>query len=459
MSRRVLVVGAGISGLALAHALRERGADPLVLEASERAGGKIRSTREDGFLCESGPTGMLLREPALERLLRSVGLEDRLTAASKASRRRELLSSGKLRPVPGGPGGLVTTSLLGPLGKLRLLGDLLLPRGPAGQGGDESVADFAARRLGRQAARQVFFPLVSGLYAGDAAATSLPAAFPFLAALEREHRSLLVGAVRRLRQRPASPAPARGLHSFPDGMEELPRALARALGDRLRTRSRILGLTRSRGCYQVAVAQDDGVNAVEVDAVALAVPAYEAAGILAGLAPAAADALAGIPYAPIALVSLGYHARAVAPGTLDGFGFLVPPGEATRLLGVAYASTAFAGRAPEGGVLVSARLGGTADPDLVTRSDDELVGLAHEELARLTGLRAPPCFRHVVRHTAALPQYTLGHSARVDAVAAAEARLPGLRVTGNALRGAGIPDCVRNAGPVADALLAGELPN
>ena len=448
-TRRVIIAGAGISGLALAHDLRARGLDPLVLEQAPRAGGKIHSEQRAGYLCEWGPAGLQGDEPAVQRLRRELALDGRVEPAQPAARRRFVVAEGELMPVPTSPRQLLRTRLLGPAAKLRALGDLVLGRGPVSQGSEESVAAFARRRLGRSAAERVLYPLVSGLYAGDPEQISVGDAVPWLAALEQRERSLIVGGLRKLWQ--ARGQQRRGLISFKRGLEELTAALARELGPRLRLDTVVETVTRDRGQLQLGVRQGGERRTLEADAVVLALPAPQAAAVVAPLSPALPRVLGAIPYVPVVLVHLGY-----APGALarppDGYGFLVAPDEPPGLLGAVFASSVFSQRAPLAHALVSTRLGGARNPELVHLSDAELTQLAMARLTPLLGARQEPAFVRVVRHVEALPQYTLGHAARIAAIDAAEQHQPGLYFTGNAYRGLGIPDCIRNAATLAQRI-------
>lgn len=443
---RAIVVGGGISGLAIARALRARGVEPLVLESERRAGGKVRSERAGGYLVEHGPSGILGGEPAVTELVRELGLEDRVVAARPAARSRYIAVRGTLEPVPRGPGSFLRSRILSPRAKLRLLGDLFLPRGASGRGEEESVGAFARRRLGAGAAERIFAPLVSGIFAGDSEQLSLQSAFPRLAALERDHRSLILGALRG-----GQPRVRAGLSTFPGGVEELVQALVRDLGDAVRLGVRVDSVERRADGFAVATVGPDGDREeLSAAAVVLASPAHASARLVRGLDGLLASTLSSIPYAAVALVELGYPERAL-PSPLDGFGFLVPPRERLQLLGAVFTSAVFDGRAPSGHVLVSARLGGL-NAEVLHRTDDAVIQLAHEDLARVLGVAERPAFARVIRHERALPQYTLGHRERIERLRAGEARTPGLFLAGNALEGPGIPDCIRAAAGRAAAV-------
>jgi len=232
----VVIAGAGISGLALAHSLRARGVPVLVLERDNRPGGKIASDHRDGFLCEQGPASYLDRSSALTRMAGELGLSDRIVLATDAAQRRLVASGDQLHDTPLDGKSLFASRLLSLPAKLRMLVDLALPRGPSGKGGEESVAAFGRRRLGRQAGERLLQPLVSGLYAGDATQVSLPSAFPLVATMERVDRSFLLAMRKELRPKTGAPR----LSSFQNGMDEFTAALGRALGDDLRLGTRVL---------------------------------------------------------------------------------------------------------------------------------------------------------------------------------------------------------------------------
>lgn len=430
------VIGGGISGLTAAHALVARGHDVVLVDDGDQPGGLIATTRVEGFLCEQGPQAVLDGAEEVRALIASAGLESRIVRALPASRRRSVYVGGALRPVPTSPPALLKTSLLGARGKLRLLREPFVRRGG---GEDESVFDFVARRFGAEAAARAAAPALIGVYAGDAGALSVAAAFPRLVALEREHGSILRGMFRaRGGSRMGRPV------SFPDGLAELPRALAAALGPRRRA-ARVRALEPRAGGWRVVL---DG-ETLEAERAVLATPAAATAALLAPHAPAAAEALRAIPHAPVAVVCLGF--RAPAAGTpelgmdLDSYGFVVARGEGIKVLGCQIESSVFPGRAPEGGVLLRVLVGGTFDPALVDADDQTLAAQATGDLRRAAGLRRDPDLVRVFRARPGIPQYQRGHLARVRAVDEGLARLPGLSVIGHALRGVGLSACIQTA--------------
>lgn len=443
----VVIAGAGISGLALAFELRRLGVSVLVLESDARAGGKIQSDHRAGYLCERGPASYLDRSGSIAALARALGIEENVIWAGDAAERRLVASHGRFHDTPRTAGELARSPLLPLSAKLRVGLDLVLPRGPSARGGDESVAAFTRRRLGGVAGERLLQPLVSGLYAGDPEQVSLPAAFPLVAAMERDRRSFLLAMRREMAAARAKSAPR--LASFASGLDELTSALARSLGPDLHLGARVLRVGQAPSGFEVTVEEARGVATLAADAVALALPAHVACAVTATLDPAVSETLTQIPYVPVTLVHLGYPVSAFSR-PLDAYGFFVPPSEPLRVLGGIFPSQFFAGRAPSGFHLLSIRTGGARHPEAFTLPDDELRALAEGEVQRLVGLQGPAAFVHIVRHERALPQYTVGHLARVAAVEAAERRHPGLFFHGNAYHNAGVPELVRRSTQLAE---------
>ena len=317
------------------------------------------------------------------------------------------------------------------------------------------MAEFATRRLGPQAYQRLVDPFVSGIFAGDPTRISLKAALPRLAELEAEYGSLITASRKLKKQRSkddhgGAAGPGGRLTSFPGGVSQLIDALGAALGDRVRLGTAVSALTRTANGWTV-VAGD--LTLADLDAVVLAVPAYAASQLLSGVDSDFKAPLADIPYAPVAVVALGYP-RAAVEASLDGFGFLIPSSEERPVLGCLWTSSIFPGhRSPADHVLLRSMVGGARMPELAMKSDDELTTLVREQLQQIMGLDAAPTFVNIARHKAAIPQYETGHLDRLAAVNAALERYPGLHVTGNAFRGVGINDCTREAEALASKLM------
>lgn len=446
----VVVVGGGIAGLTCAWRLHRAGREALVLEQAPESGGNTRTSVEGGYRLERGPHTFMASARAVFDLVEALGLEDALVPTRPEATARFIARRGRLHPVPTGPLSFLTTSLLSLKGKLALAAEPW--RNERGEPND-TAAQFFDRRFGREAARVLAGAFVSGVYAGDPSLLSAPAAFPLFWRFEQESGSMIRGAMKHRReQRRADEAagrtPRKGLFSFTEGMGQLPAALAAALGDRCRTGVEVRAVEAASEGFRTITAAGE----VRSRSVVVATPPKVASGLLRGLDEELSTLLLGVPLAPVAVVYLGYGRR--CPPIPDGFGFLVPRGEGLRTLGVLFPSRLFDGRAPDGGDLLTAYIGGMTDPDALDLADDELEGIVRSELADLTGLDSEPEHVRVRRYEAAIPQLVLGHLERVEGVKRRLAAVPGLVLAGNYLKGVGVKDAVASGDEAAEAVLA-----
>ncbi|HEY3203840.1 MAG TPA: protoporphyrinogen oxidase [Thermoanaerobaculia bacterium] len=435
MSGRSIVVGGGLSGLAAAHTLAKAGHEVLVLEASDRPGGVVRTERRDGFLLEAGPNTV---RPTAElwRLIEELGLAGEVLLADARSP-RYVDFGGELHAVPMSPAGLLTTGLLSTAGKLRLLAEPFRRRRGTPE---ESVRDFFSRRLGPEVADRLVEPFVAGIFAGSAARLSMTAAFPRLALWEREHGSLLRGGLASRRKARTATSVPKGLLTFRGGFQTLPEALAGSLGSAFRARVAVEALTLSGGRWIVHTSG----KSYPAKTVVVAAPAYRASMLLSSFAPEAARALSQIPHPPLAVLHLAWPESALRR-PLRGFGHLVVPDPRRRILGAVWTSALFPDRAPSGMVLLTVFLGGARDPGALDLSDEELSALAARDLAAERLAPGDPRLLMLTRWERAIPQYERGHEDRIRALARAEAQWPGLRLLGNYRGGVSVADVIASA--------------
>ena len=445
----VAIVGAGISGLATGFLLTtlRPDVDVTIFEREASPGGKVRSTRRGGFTFDWGPNGLLTNASATLELVEALGLSGELLPAAEVAQRRYLYHDGGLRPLPDSPADFLRSELISPTGKLRaLLEPLLATR----VNREESVFGFLQRHFGSGVASTFAGPLVVGTTAGDARKLSLDALVPSFRNLERERRSLLLeGLARQLRRRPGEGHRSRPNSFRAGGVQRLTDALAARLGASLRCGVGVAALERiGEAGLRILL---DGGEAVEVERVVLATPAFTSAELLEPHLPEASELLAAIPYVDVQVFGFGFD-RVDVPRRLDGSGFVVPRGEGVRCLEVLWSSAVFPDQAPEGKVMLRVIAGGTVDPDFASLSPEEALAALRRDLEITMGITVEPDYCEAIRWRRGIPQYLLGHRARLERIEAALTALPGVTLVGDGYRGVGIDACVRDAKRVATAL-------
>jgi protoporphyrinogen/coproporphyrinogen III oxidase len=456
ISAPVIVIGGGISGLACAFRLKQRGIPVLLLEKSERFGGVVESIHEDGFLFERGPQSFTLTAP-LNELIDAAGLSGELLRSARRLP-RYIYVGGKLVAAPMSPFSLLTTSLLSASTKWKLLTEPFRRTHPPTE--DESIASFVRRKFGTSLLDNFAAPFVSGVYAGDPEKLSMRSAFPQVHEWEKNHGSLLRGAIRKMRSRPKNPGvkKVRGICSLTGGFGSLFDALGAQLGDSARLGVGVDAVIRNNSTHaenfevRCTIGDEGGAARSESLAASAVICATETAAAGAMLAPSSQQftrSLARVTYAPVAVVSAGYRREAVGRA-LDGFGFLVPRAEGLRVLGCVWNSTLFPGRTPEGQVLLTSFAGGALNPELCAWSEERIASAAHEDLARVLNIKEQPVARHVHVYQRAIPQYNLGHRGILAELKWTCSATPGLFLAGNYLEGPATGACVERAFRVAE---------
>jgi oxygen-dependent protoporphyrinogen oxidase len=463
-TRKIIVIGGGISGLASAHFVKRiavnqgRSVQVDLFEREVRAGGKFDARHDGGYIVEAGPNGFLDSKPWTLDLVRQLGMGGELLPSDQSAARRYIYSRGRLHELKASP---LSFFLGGPLsipGRLRIMAEPLATTTPRGK--DTSLAEFARRRLGKEALERLLDPMVSGIFAGDPYRMSLRAAFPRISELEEQYGGLTKAMINIAAQRrkakkrgeeqgissgPSGPGGV--LTSFREGVSQLTDRLAANMGERIHTDTQVnrVGVANSR----LKVLTDGGE--FEADGIIVATPADSAASILQDAAPQSSAILSQIPYSPMAVVGVGYDLDDLREPP-NGFGYLIPRVENRKILGALWTSSIFPGnRSPDGKFLIRVMVGGARNHDTPFLPDQELLETVKAELAVTMGLAAEPSFFTVIRWKEAIPLYTVGH---LDRLAEAESGLPpGVVLTGNAYRGVGINDCVREAEMAAEKVL------
>ena len=484
-SQHVVVIGGGLAGLAAAEALLNEppkdaraGRDGIrrvtLIEPSGRVGGVVDTVRRDGWLVERSADSFLAVRPEGVALVERVGLAGELIGVDPRVRRALILHHGRTQAVPPGfrliaPGlmkGILTTPLLSPLGRLRLLYERFVPVRDRSVT-DESLEQFAVRRLGREAFEQLVQPLAAGIWTADPARLSMAAACPEFFAMEIRDGSLWAGEQKRGRAAAGAPQAVGARYgqflTLASGMETLPRRLA----DQLAARGVQFITASATGVWQrpdhgwdvslrkLGVDADAAATSlpttIEADAVIVAVPSGAAAELLRSADPTLATALAAIEYAGSAVVSLGFAREDVAH-PLDAAGVVIPRREGRRILAVSFSSQKFPGRAPEGSVLMRTFVGGALDPETAALDDGRLLPLVLAELRDVLGVRGTPRLVQIDRWRGAMPQYTVGHADRVATIQRLVASHRGLALAGAAYEGVGIPQVIASGQAAAASL-------
>jgi oxygen-dependent protoporphyrinogen oxidase len=450
MQADVIVVGAGISGLATAWNLQRRGLQVVVLEAGTRAGGTIGSLREADCLIETGPNSTLETTPLIAALLDDIGIAGERIDARPAAKNRFVLRQGRLIALPLTPLAFAATRLFSWRAKLALLREPFVAA--SAPDADETLGQFVRRRLGREFLDYAINPFVAGVYAGDPDKLSLRAAFPRLFELEQTYGSLIRGQILGARQRRQNREKSKQnapMLSFRGGMQTLTDGIAQRL-QRFIPATRADRLVRDiQGEWEVAAqASQDGMR-LRAPCVILATPADAAARLVQPHAAPAAAALNEILYPPVASVASRYDRSDVAH-PLDGFGFLVPAVERRQILGTLFSSSLFDHRAPAGSVLLTSFVGGLRQPNIALQDEGVIAATVHAELSALLGTHAPPRHTRVTRWPRAIPQYAPGHDRRMARLADCESALPGLFFCANYRGGIAVGDCIKSAHAVAE---------
>ena len=461
--KRIAIIGGGISGLSAAFQLekaRAAGAELeyTLYESSQRLGGSLYSDRVEGCLVEAGPDSFLTEKPWAASLCKELGIADQLIGSNDSQRKTYIVVKGRLVVMPDGLMFMVPTRIvptaLSPLfswsTKLRMMRELLHPPRPMHT--DETVAELVERHFGSEVVDRLADPLLSGVYGGDAGKLSARAVLPRFVEMEEKYGSLsrAMLAARKKMAQTASTQPARPLFtSLKDGMQQMVDAVAVRLDpDAVRLRQNVRAIYPDNGGWRVALDMAGNEN---YDAVILATPANVAGTLLEGVDADLARDLLGVTYSSSVTVTLGYHIDQLE-GLPDGFGFLVPRSEGTRMLACTFVHNKFPHRSPENKGILRCFLGGARDEAVLGLTDDEILDTVRRELLDIVKLNARPMFSRVYRWRGAMAQYEPGHIARVERIEKRVGEIRGLAIAGNAYHGIGVPDCIRSGADAASAI-------
>jgi oxygen-dependent protoporphyrinogen oxidase len=445
----VVVIGAGISGLAVAWWLHRAGVNVTVLEKEADPGGTMRTDIDGEWMIEAGPNSALETTPLFQQLFAELGIVDQVRYANKAADNRYIMRNGKLHPLPMSPGAFLSSSLWTVGGKLRLLKEPFIGKAEK----EETIAEFVERRLGREFLDYAINPFVAGVYAGNPEQLSVRSAFPKLYALEEKYGGLIKGMIKGRKERKARAEQAKDrakMFSFVNGMSTLPETIARQLGkavqyncviESIRMNASVNGNDKT---LMVSYSLHGAPHFVAADAVVLSIPAHSAAWIVQAFAPDLSATLDRIYYPPVVEVFLGYRNKQVEI-PLDGFGYLIPAVEKRKILGTIWSSVLFEGRAPAHHAAFTTFLGGARQPELTQLDDPSVMHLVTSELAAIMAIKGGPVYTRINRWSKAIPQYNLGYHKVVEAIETCEKENPGLFFCSNYRGGISVGDCIMSS--------------
>jgi oxygen-dependent protoporphyrinogen oxidase len=452
MNKKIIVIGAGISGLTSAYLLSKKGFDVKILEKNNSVGGSIESVVENGFLFDHGPNSALETTPLIGQLIRELKLEPELLYASKQANKRYILRDNILHALPMSPPGLIKTKLFSTKAKLRLMAEPFIGRSKDGY--YQSLAEFVRRRLGQEFLDYAINPFVAGVYAGRPEDLSVKSAFPKLYALEEKYGGLIIGTVRSIRERKKRAEVAKQsakMLSFKSGMIALPKAIEKYFGNNILLSSEVTSVDKTENGFSVSYQQNGTTNKIDCDAVLSTIPAYTASRIFTKYDKEFKTHADLIYYPPVLVYYLVYNRKNIKQ-ELDGFGFLIPAKENKSFLGALWSSVIFSDRTDETKAAFTLFIGGSRNPDFVKEDRKTLLTKVRKEFEALMGIGADPIFTSERFWEKAIPQYNIGYVEHERFFDDFEKRNPGLFISGNFRGGISVGDCIKNADLVCDKI-------
>jgi oxygen-dependent protoporphyrinogen oxidase len=444
--KKIVVIGAGISGLTSAYLLNKEGLDVSVLEANNKVGGSIESVVEDGYLFDRGPNSGLETTPLIQQLVEELDLKEQFVYANKEANNRYILRDGNLHTLPMSPPAFIKSELFSGKAKLRLLAEPFIGR--SNDGYYQSIAEFVTRRLGKEFLDYAINPFVAGVYAGRPEELSVKSAFPKLYALEEEYGGLLIGTIKSIRKRKKSKEKSKQsakMFSFKDGMQVLPEAIKNILGDKVQPGAEVVSIRKtSEGKYGVTYRIDNQNITLLTDAVLSTMPAYKAAELLGHFDQNLAKHLNEIYYPPVLVLYLVYERSSIGQ-PLNGFGFLIPEKENKSFLGAIWSSIIFPGRTDNSKASFTLFVGGSRDAGFVDDVEQLVIDRARKEFEEIMKIKGGPVYLAKRFWSKAIPQYNLGYVEHENFFDHFEKDNKGIFLSGNYRGGISVGDCIKNA--------------
>jgi protoporphyrinogen/coproporphyrinogen III oxidase len=453
MSKKVVVLGAGISGLTPAYFLAKEGFDVTVLEKKREVGGSVETIKEQGFLFDRGPNSGLDTTPVLSKIVSDLKLGDDLVYANKEASKRYILRDNMLHPLPMNPPAFIKTKLFSGKAKARLFAEPFIGRSKDGY--YQSIADFVKRRLGQEFLDYAINPFVAGVYAGNPEELSVKSSFPKLYELEEKFGGLIVGTIKSIkerRQRAEKSKQSARMFSFADGMQKLPNAIASYLGERVHTFCDVTSIEKSGSGFKIKYNNAGHLKEIDCDILLSTVPAYTAAELFKSWDEKLTEHFNAVYYPPVLALMLGYNKESIRQ-SLDGFGFLVPAKERRSFLGAIWSSVIFPNRADDDKAAFTLFVGGARDPEVGNIDKEILIKKVRGEFEKIMGITEDPVYIGYKYWTRSIPQYNIGYIEHERYFDEFEKNNPGLYFSGNYRGGISIGDCLKNGELISEKIV------
>ena len=453
MSKKIVTLGAGISGLATSYLLHKSGFDVTILEKKKEAGGSMESVLENDFLFDRGPNSGLETTPLIGQLVDEIGLHDQMIYANKKGNKRYILRNNQLYPLPMSPPAFLKTKLFSTSAKLRLLAEPFIGRSKDGY--YQSIAEFVKRRLGKEFLDYAINPFVAGVYAGNPEDLSVKSAFPKLYELEEKYGGLIVGTIKSIKerkQRAEKSKQSAKMFSFKEGMQAFPSAFAKYFGEKIITSAEVNSIEKQENGFKVNYKSGNTNESLDCDAVLSTIPAYAASETFKSFDEKLYEHLNNIYYPPVLVLYLGYNETDIQQ-PLDGFGFLIPAREKKSFLGAIWSSVLFPNRAPEGQASFTLFIGGSRNPEIGNIDKEILFNKARGEFESLMKINGAPTLINYRYWNKAIPQYNIGYIEHERYFAEFEKNNPGIFLSGNFRGGISVGDCIKNAEVTAKKII------
>ncbi len=443
--KKILVIGAGITGLATAHWLNKDGYNVTIVEAKSKVGGSMVTEKENGYLIDFGPNSGLETSPLIKILVEDLNLKEQFIYGNKEGNKRYILKNDELQALPMNPKDFLSTKLFSTKAKLRLALEPFV--GKSKDGYYQSISEFVTRRLGREFLDYAINPFVAGVYAGNPDKLSVKSAFPKLYRLEELYGGLIKGTIKGARERKKSGEKSKqdaAMFSFVDGMVTLPKAIHSEFGDKVLLNSSVISVDKINDKFEITYNQNGTQTKLEADLVISTAPSYITSKIFSNFDSELSNHLSKIYYPPVMVLYLGYDKKDIGQ-PLDGFGFLIPSKEKKNFLGALWSSVIFDNRAPEGKAAFTLFIGGARSPELLSDDNSKLIDDVVKEFESLMHIKGKHEFIKSNFWNKAIPQYNIGYVEHENYFKQFEEKNPGIILGGNYVGGISIGDCIKSS--------------